>query len=304
MGLAFSWTIKCPVEHYISPCTCNEETMEIECKDIQDSELNLRIQHGPSFLTETHFKKLLITNTKIRSLPANVMSRLSFDHIEVSGNELLSEIHPEAFKSSYGVAKVINLSGNDLHNDAPNEHGIFNLFNKFTQAEDILAHSNRFTSVPAGAFNSLKNLRSIFLARNDISTIGDFAFASVPKLVKLGLDYNSIEKITKNAFSMYYRSSEVLDIGLSYNPLEEIEDGAFHHTNRPIRLDFEENKLTKIPESVFNVDHIEFIDFYGNPFECNCNLQWLKAKKDYFKERYTFISCDSDDVFEHEFNCN
>ncbi|CAG9760686.1 unnamed protein product [Ceutorhynchus assimilis] len=90
----------------------------------------------------------------------------------------------------------------------------------------------------------------------------------------LDLSYNSISKLPKQAF---LKAPSLQILYLVSSGINEIELGAFDGLNEIIQLYINNNHLKTLSDGMFN-DLIGLRSMFisGNPWNCNCDLQWLK----------------------------
>ena len=75
---------------------------------------------------------------------------------------------------------------------------------------------NKITAIEAYAFEGLDNLTCISLAKNQLSSLGDYSFANIPKLEEIHLLDNDIRVISHTAF---FGSTAIKTITLNSNKL-------------------------------------------------------------------------------------
>lgn len=138
---------------------------------------------------------------------------------------------------------------------------------------------NEFEDVPTKALSSAKSLKVLHLEHNPITTLSPESFASVDHIEELHLSaMPKLESVQDGAFVglMHLR---VLD--LSNNPvLGSIGAGAFDidRENKTLEeLYLAYANLTSLSFAGFEWCSIRVLDLRGNPWHCNCSLQWISG---------------------------
>jgi len=131
----------------------------------------------------------------------------------------------------------------------------FDRFNQLPFVQHLNAlhlYSNRIAALPEDALVNLGNLTLLYLQDNLLEELVDNVFRGLEKLHALHLYENSIRSVGRDAFAGLVSLSL---LAIDNNDIEFLEEGTLtteDQTNlREITLD-------------------------GNPFYCNCSLQWLK----------------------------
>jgi len=119
---------------------------------------------------------------------------------------------------------------------------------------------NKIKTIPSNVISLAPKLEDLFLAKNEISEIEDFAFNS-SSLRLLYLSKNKIKSIRKNIF---FYASQCKIIHLDENFIENIEDGAFDLPKlETINLD--RNNLKTLPPNLFtNIPKLYLLSMGAN----------------------------------------
>ena len=125
--------------------------------------------------------------------------------------------------------------------------------------------SNQLTSVPYAAFALATELESIDLSYNLISNIEDLAFNGLSKVQSLDLSYNRLSNLSHFALAGL---TNLVELNLSHNKIKLVEDGALYFPTLRY-LNFNTNELKLLPENAFGVapleqSALEVVDFGDN----------------------------------------
>jgi len=219
----------CPPADKLSPCSCDENKRTITCSGVR-GRFDIKAVFDrvePLIPDSTVFDKLeIISCSSLLEIPENAIQTLKFVAIDLTMNENLEYIHPNAFNATYAVTKSLNFWNDFISNDSPHERDIYDLFNKFKNVESIWVPNNQLTSVPEDAFESLPYLFDLYLGNNNIKSIGNYAFAKLPNLNKL---YMSFNQISSNGISEYAFKSvdNSLVVDLTSNNIQYLEESSF-----------------------------------------------------------------------------
>lgn len=189
--------------------------------------------------------------------------------------------------------QILNLARNKIQYI---EEGTFDM-KPYLQA--IRLDDNALTSID-GLFENVPNLTWLNVSDNQIST---FDYSQIPgelqwldlhknelgeltnvhgldnqlNLRTLDASFNKITRLTPNSFP---NSIELLF--LNDNLITEIEPHSFMHKQNLIRVDLYANRITSLDQKALRLTQITdarlLPEFYigGNPFICDCNIEWLK----------------------------
>lgn len=108
--------------------------------------------------------------------------------------------------------------------------------------------SNRFHRIPS-ALTRLTDLRSLYLSKNDITSIEDFDLVNITNLRGLTL---------------------------ADNPLEYISSNAFQSQNMFGSLNFSNTELDDIPRAIMTLNMVRTLDLEGAPLDCTCNMAYME----------------------------
>ena len=129
---------------------------------------------------------------------------------------------------------------------------------------------NHLQQVKEGHFRAFKKLEELYLAHNGINDIEEHSFDDMRYLEKIDLSNNDIQTLPRNIF----KENEYLKyLDLSGNQLSTIP------SRLPMLdwLDISFNRIQSVPENYSSVLYpVRVFLIGGNPFECTCQMLWLK----------------------------
>ncbi|XP_041913144.1 carboxypeptidase N subunit 2-like isoform X3 [Alosa sapidissima] len=119
------------------------------------------------------------------------------------------------------------------------------------------------TSVEAGAFQGLTDLKTLEISGTNLSLLPDEIFKNLKQLVTLYLTQNKIEDITENLFNGL---TKLRDLRLNSNNISSISMKAFDNLEQLQTLDLSKNNLAKIPDDIWSgkLTNLEEINIQDN----------------------------------------
>lgn len=213
------------------------------------------------------------------------LNELSLDH-----NQLIAV--PEVALHAPVSLKVLDLSFNRipfLQNDSFSqlEHlQLLNLYANSLEEIDPLAfvglrslrqldlRMNQLLRVPTLSFRPLTELETLHIGQNPFGELTTSAFEGLAKLRQLFIvSCAKLASIDLNAFSGVTRLETLM---ISNNPqLRQINEMAFEKPNSLRQLLLADNALSSIPEQLLNWSQLTELDLGRNPWQCDCQLEWL-----------------------------
>ena len=172
------------------------------------------------------------------------------------------------FRDLRALQCYINLSWNDISYIADNA------FAGLTSLRYLKLSNNHITVVGSTWFTDQTLLEELNLSANDISFIAHDVFAGLSNLRLLYLNGNRISMMNPHLFGGL-RSLQVLD--LDNNVITSIANETFAGLINLHNLILSSNALTTLQEGVFQgLMQGIYIEFSGNPWHCDCSIQWLQ----------------------------
>lgn len=303
---------KCPPKDIILPCRCfkwDAESMppeiEILCENARVDEDSLRgVFNRLKIYVESNnytssFHSLRLENTAISALHPGDLGGLSFDSIDFFSNHDFSYIGAGSFNDSVSSLTTLSVQNSPIADNEEKPQDFYDAIKQLPNLETLMLAENYIKKLPANAFGDkdLKNLSHIDLNGNQISEIGDNAFAGLPKLNRLNLDNNQINFLNKSSFHFENDQSEFLLLYLRKNNLnsDSFESGLFSNVKQTLFIYLSQNNITYLDEQVFkpllDTKSDVFVAVWKNPYFCDCKSKWLLQKRGYYFRRIYGIKC-------------
>ncbi|KAK1167556.1 matrix-remodeling-associated protein 5-like [Acipenser oxyrinchus oxyrinchus] len=201
-------------------------------------------------------------------------------------------------------------------------------FSGLSRLEMLMLHGNSIGPVSKGAFQHLQSLQILKLSYNKLKVVSPQTFKGLARLVRLHLDHNVIEFIEPFSFTGL---TALRLLQLEGNRLRDLHPHTFvtlsflgHFWSSSLRhLYLSDNRLQfLLPGALQPLGDLEVLHLHGNPWTCDCQLQWLvewnkkaegviKCKKERESESCALCfspqSLNGSQVFHHspeEFSCD
>ena len=235
--------------------------------DIQQN--NIQSIHPDALIELGNLAQLNLSCNNIRILPKFPASLRLLD----LGRNEISFIDNKVFSG------LINVLGIGLaHNKITKVYQI--AFQNNVKLQKLQLGHNSISSLDYTMFPLKSSLKAIFLDHNNISSIWAFPKQYFPQLRVLDISYNKIKRIAKVNFGQDAVFPESIEeLHLAWNEIVLIENFAFQRPSlkyvdlRNNRIQFLSN-LALITSKKGKMSVIYYLS--GNPFFCDCNLQWLR----------------------------
>ncbi|XP_027654153.2 immunoglobulin superfamily member 10 isoform X1 [Falco cherrug] len=170
-------------------------------------------------------------------------------------------------------------------------------FSGLEKLELLMLHSNEINTIPEKVFRDLYSLQVLKMSYNKVRVLQQDVFYGLKSLVRLHMDHNKIEFVNPNVF---YGLTSLRLVHLEGNLLKQLHPDTFVtlHYSQIFKISFmkhvylSDNVLASLPEEMFSyMSELESVYLHGNPWSCDCNLQWLA---EWAKERPDLIKCKKD----------
>jgi len=227
---------------------------------------------------------LRLSNNEIHTLDSDIFGHLSFlQELYINDNPMQKiDRNAEIALVKVSTLKILDMSGLELLK-LPED-----LFHSIQTLEYIDLSRNGFHHIPE-ALADLKNVKELILDEVPINDLDLWnKFPELPKLEKLSLSYISkMEIIGEGAFSGLSGLKQLRAVNNIH--LKEIHPGAFSRPGQedekrkewpPIeKLWLHRNNLSYLEADTFaNWDNMQVIDLRENPWQCDCNNEWILEK--------------------------
>lgn len=230
---------------------------------------------------------------QLRGLADSDIQFLAF--LSLRGN-LLTEADIDVFQGVSFLDKL-DMRDNPIHRI--NKQPFYHLFH----LKELLLDSCQISNLGENAFVGLDNLQVLSLRNNTLSELDWKSLLPLDKLQELILSENPIKTIDTNFVlnvkhinwmvqtlrmdSMPYLNSigqdafsslqELSVISLVNNSLlTSISSSAFNIPYGSLKTIYLTNSgLSSLPSDVIDWDSIQWVDFRGNPWYCDCKMRWI-----------------------------
>ena len=153
------------------------------------------------------------------------------------------------------------------------------------------AHPDSFAGIPNLEFLQVSNNFGADLSEHKFCQL----FGSLASLKKLYLGSCEIHSISR---AMFVNTTGLTHLYLYRNKITAIPDGAFDSMKNLVDLNLSDNQIQVVHEKTFSPaarSRLRLLYFSGNPFVCDCDLQWFmgwfKSSPSLFSNAYGNYSC-------------
>ncbi|XP_054709730.1 slit homolog 1 protein-like [Uloborus diversus] len=247
-------------------CICNKN--EISCRDFQDpDQLNEKLQDIKSNCTVS---RLQITHCDLAALPNDFLLESSFTELRLkessmpflsvpfsdenpfNGGELITKIVIEKVLYPYNWNWTVLNACQDLNSLRIKNSDMVYIGHTFknmnlTSLRALVIEKSRVRWIEAGAFSAFKNLAFFQFLGNEIKYF-ERSFLPNPAI---------------NLHAVNFKN----------NDLEYLDEDLFLNMPELTYVNLQNNNLETVSEFK---DRSFFVDLAGNPFQCDCSIQWLQ----------------------------
>ena len=303
---------KCPPKDVLEPCWCRNEVVII-CNGTHDIDLKnvfRNVSEAVKTSADKQYNTLIINNTAITEIVNKTFFDVTFKRIEIYAKSL-RRIHDNAFADyntdtieEFHVFGDSNLGGDEYSDE------VFTALSSLVNLRTVSfeeTHLNRIQTrafkLRTGAQNKLTGLDFGTTGGGDktndilIKSVGNYSFYYLKSLQSINLQNHRISRIGIHAFDIWKPSTMRMRISLINNTIDDksIEIGAFSNAKRPLFIELGNNKLTYIEERIFGpvlrLSNQTTIYFDGNPFVCDCKMNWLRMEREFYENQIKYIVC-------------
>ncbi|KAM4771132.1 immunoglobulin superfamily member 10 [Rhinophrynus dorsalis] len=154
-------------------------------------------------------------------------------------------------------------------------------FSGLKKLELLMLHSNEIQDIHESTFNDLSSLQVLKMSYNKVKTLHKNTFHGLKNMVRLHIDHNKLEFLNPESF---YGLTSLKLVHLEGNLLRQLHTDTFvtlryiqiFKTSSIKHIYLSDNQLSSLPKEMFlYMNELEGIYLHGNPWSCDCNLQWL-----------------------------
>ena len=159
---------------------------------------------------------------------------------------------------NYGRLRLSGIGLTDLT-------GLQNIPN-INQVTNLNLSNNQLQTLPDTIFNSLPNLRSLYLDNNQLQTLPDTIFNNLNNLQELRLNNNQLQPTLPA--TLFNGLDTLMFLSLGNNQLRTLPATIFNSLMILLELQLNNNQLQTLPETIFNrLGSLQVLDLRGNPFD-------------------------------------
>jgi len=172
---------------------------------------------------------------------------------------------------------ILDLSGCNIRNISTFA------FQGLGQLRSLKLHDNLLTQVPTTPMLLLERLEQLTLGQNNMATIAAHAFLGLSKLQQL--EIHSAEHLVSIDSHALSANGDLQTLHLTNcKKVSTLPDHVFAHSANLRRLSLRDNGLQSLPSQLVPWTQLDVMDLSGNPFNCQCNLLWLR---NYLRQKST-----------------
>jgi len=214
---------------------------------------------------------LKLDHNKISSIDKNAFARLENLQILNLGGNRISEIERGSFNQNRKL-QAIRLDANQITN-------IVGIFSDLPSLKWLNISDNKIQKFDYHLMP--RSLNWLDIHQNDIEEIGNY-FGQESELNILTMDFSFNKLTSVNPSSI---PDKVQTVSLNDNLITRIDPNTFSTKKHLIRVDLYANQIIKLesssirlpPRDLRHKKQRPMFYFGGNPFLCDCNLEWLQT---------------------------
>jgi len=217
---------------------------------------------------------LSLSHNNLHSIDKDLFDHLPYlQTLDLSYNPLTVLGSTSQAISSLRNLQVLDLANTQLKNIPEG------MLHDLKHLQSLSLANNHFTSVPHEISNS-HNLTVLDLDGNKFETLDHTSFMGLDNLTELHISHMATLKVIESRTFGSLKKLRVLQCHHN-RKLRRLSDGAFMGITEdpqhwPVQeLYLNDNGLTVIDKALASWTYVEIIDMQGNPFNCNCDIQWM-----------------------------
>lgn len=262
-----------------------------------------------TFALLSALKTLTVSQNKIEIIHNDALCGLkSLQHLDLSHNRIF-EVNPRWFRELRAL-EVLNLNDNNIHALRDGD------FMYLTGLKSLIISNNRLKHVYDSAFISLENLQELHLENNHIRELPQQPWRIFSNISSINLSNNHLENLEAgmlrdiNATTLLLNGMKDLQMinkhAISNMPLLRtleiaenthliyIDRDAFVNLPQLQYFRLQSNNLTALERNVIDtLPALKEMSLYGNPFVCDCNVNWLREEMKTGSRNLTFTEAEN-----------
>jgi len=254
--------------HFYNKLTLLEKNSFVsmtELKVLVISYCELRTIQLLAFNGLTKLTALIIESNKLSEiLPGTFENLSSLKHLVLNFNEI-KHLNIAVF---CGLTKLINLSvcGNNIN------ELLTGTFEGLNSLENLDLSNNKLQRVDSALFSGLVNLITVDLSNNKLQYLHPHTFLGLPNIKQLNLNENRDIKLPTDRNFINSQPLSALDI--SHCNVSSLSVETFANVSALQRLDLSYNNLKTVDIDILRaLPELSELYLYGNPLQCDCQLQ-------------------------------
>ncbi|KAM6425867.1 immunoglobulin superfamily containing leucine-rich repeat protein 2-like isoform 2-T2 [Liasis olivaceus] len=134
--------------------------------------------------------------------------------------------------------------------------------------------ANKITALARGSFSEVTQVTSLWLAHNQIRAVEEGTLAVLGQLKNLDVSHNQIVDFP---WADLRNLSALQLLKMNNNRMAHLPGSAFHALRDLRSLRINNNLFSGLAEGTFDpLTSLSHLQIYNNPFNCTCQLMWLK----------------------------